>query len=76
MPAGHDERRREGMGRPFFKNAERRVGGLGIVQFPERVNQEDVEDTGRTADVMRHLYEVASLVQDPSRLADQNLATE
>lgn len=44
MPAGHDERRREGMGRPFFKNAERRVGGLGIVQFPERVNQEDVED--------------------------------
>ena len=37
------------MGRPFFKNAERRVGGLGIVQFPERVNQEDVEDIPRTA---------------------------
>jgi hypothetical protein len=32
--------------------------------------------TGRTADVMRHLYEVASLVQDPSRLMDQNLAAE
>ena len=32
--------------------------------------------TGRTADVMRHLYEVASLVQDPSRLTDQNLAAE
>jgi len=32
------------MGRPFFKNAERRVGGLGIVQFSELVNQEDVED--------------------------------
>ena len=45
MPlSGHDERRREGMGRPLFKNAERRSGGLGIVQLPERVNQEDVKD--------------------------------
>jgi hypothetical protein len=32
------------MGRPLFKNAERRSGGLGIVQLPERVNQEDVKD--------------------------------
>ena len=37
------------MGRPFFKNAERRGGGLGIVQFSELANQEDVEDIARPA---------------------------
>ena len=37
------------MGRPFFKNVERRVGGFEIVQLPEGVNQEDVEYIPRTA---------------------------
>ncbi len=41
---GHNELRWERVGRSFFEHAARHIGSLGVVEFSERVDQQNIQN--------------------------------